>query len=77
MKWFKKEKKKHTSPRHETVTRGLLIFSNTGDVMSAEQVLKEENFDIKVVSPPPQYRTKTTVGSSHCPMAGADSAPGK
>ena len=57
MKWFKKEKKKHTSPRHKTVTRGLLIFSNTSDVMRAEQVLKEENFDIKVVSPPPQYRT--------------------
>jgi hypothetical protein len=57
MKWFKKEKKKDTSPKHETVTRGLLIFSNTGDVMRAEQVLKEENFDIKVVSPPPQYRT--------------------
>ena len=57
MKWFKKEKKKHTSPKHETVTRGLLIFSNTGDVMRAEQVLKEEDFDIKVVSPPPQHRT--------------------
>ena len=57
MKWFKKEKKKHTSPNYETVTRGLLIFSNTGDVMRAEQVLKEENLDIKVVSPPPQYRT--------------------
>jgi len=57
MKWFKKEKKKDTSPKHETVTRGLLIFSNTSDVMRAEQVLKEEDFDIKVVSPPPQYRT--------------------
>jgi hypothetical protein len=57
MKWFKKEKKKDTSPKHETVTRGLLIFSNTSDVMRAEQVLKEDNYDIKVVSPPPQYRT--------------------
>ncbi|MEA3385769.1 MAG: DUF3343 domain-containing protein, partial [Thermodesulfobacteriota bacterium] len=57
MKWFKKEKKQDTSPRHETVTRGLLIFSNTGDVMRAEQVLKEEGFDVKVVSPPTKYRT--------------------
>jgi hypothetical protein len=57
MKWFKKERERDSSPKHETVTRGLLIFSNTGDVMRAEQVLKEEDLDIKVVSPPPQYRT--------------------
>jgi len=25
--------------------------------MHAEQILKEENYDIRVVSPPPQYRT--------------------
>lgn len=57
MKWFKKEKKKNISPQSESVTRGLLIFSNTSDVMHAEQILKEENYDIKVVSPPSQYRT--------------------
>ncbi len=57
MKWFKREKKKGVSPQSEAVTRGLLIFSNTSDVMHAEQILKEESYDIKVVSPPPEYRT--------------------
>jgi hypothetical protein len=57
MKWFKKGKKKDDSPQSEAVTRGLLIFSNTSDVMQAEQILKEENYDIKVVSPPAKYRT--------------------
>jgi hypothetical protein len=57
MKWFKKGNKRHASPRSEAVTRGLLIFSNTSDVMHAEQILKDENYDIKVVSPPPEYRT--------------------
>lgn len=57
MKWFKKSKKKEDSPQSEAVTRGLLIFSNTSDVMQAEQILKEESYDIKVVSPPAKYRT--------------------
>ena len=56
MKWFRKHKKKDLSPA-EPVTRGLLIFSNTSAVMQAEQILKEENYDIKVVSPPAEYRT--------------------
>ena len=57
MKWLKKGKKKDDSPQSEAVTRGLLIFSNTSDVMQAEQMLKEESYDIKVVSPPAKYRT--------------------
>ncbi|MDL1977576.1 MAG: DUF3343 domain-containing protein [Deltaproteobacteria bacterium] len=57
MKWFGKKKKEDISPESETVTRGLLIFADTGTVMRAEQILKEENYDIKVVSPPARYRT--------------------
>lgn len=57
MKWFRKPKRKKDSPDSEPVTRGLLIFSNTNDVMQAEQVLQEEGHDIKVVSPPPDFRT--------------------
>ena len=57
MGWFKKSKEKDSGPRSEAVTRGLLIFSDTSAVMHVEQILKEENHDIRVVSPPPQYRT--------------------
>ena len=56
MKWFGKDKKKDLSSA-EPATRGLLIFSDTSIVMQAEQILKEENYDIKVVSPPAEYRT--------------------
>jgi len=57
MTWFKKGKKKDDSPKSEAVIRGLLIFADTSTVMHAEQILKEESYDIRVVSPPPQYRT--------------------
>jgi hypothetical protein len=57
MKWFGKRKEKDVSSLSEAVTRGLLIFTDTSTVMQAEQVLKEEDYDIKVVSPPEKYRT--------------------
>lgn len=57
MKWFKKGNKKDDSPKSEAVIRGLLIFADTSTVMHVEQILKEERYDIRVVSPPPQYRT--------------------
>ncbi len=57
MKWFKQHKKKNNTSKSKAVTRGLLIFADTSTVMHAEQILKEEEYDIRVVSPPPQYRT--------------------
>ena len=57
MSWFKKEKKEDAPSQSEAIKRGLLIFADTSTVMHAEQVLKEEDYDIRVVSPPPQYRT--------------------
>ena len=41
-----------------TVEQGLLIFDSVNDVIQAEAALKKAAFDdIKVVAPPPQYRT--------------------
>lgn len=60
MKWFRKEKtqdKKQEAAESSVVARGLLIFPDTSSVMQAEQILKEAEYDIKVVSPPPKYRT--------------------
>jgi hypothetical protein len=57
MKLFRKEKKKAASRRSKLVTKGLLIFPDISTVVHVEQILKEENYDIRVVSPPPQYRT--------------------
>ena len=57
MKLFGKKKAADQAPRSKAVTTGLLIFADTQSVMHVEQVLKEEGYDIRVVSPPPQYRT--------------------
>ncbi len=36
---------------------GLLLFEHTGDVIQAEQALKQAGFAIRVVGPPPALRT--------------------
>jgi hypothetical protein len=58
MKWFKKKEKKVEEPEKvEKATRGLLIFAHAATVISVEEVLKDEGYEIRVVSPPPKYRT--------------------
>ena len=59
MKWFKTnlKEKEDTSPIQESVTRGLLIFAHPTTVISVEDLLKDEGYKIRVVSPPTQYRT--------------------
>ena len=57
MKWFRREKKETKSPEKESVTRGLLVFAHPTTVISVEELLKDEGYEIRVVSPPPSYRT--------------------
>jgi len=59
MKWFRTnlKEKEDISPVQESVTRGLLIFAHPTTVISVEEVLKDEGYEIRVVSPPTQYRT--------------------
>jgi len=45
------------SAEHSKV-RGLLIYENVNEVIQAETILKRAGYEyIKVVAPPPQYRT--------------------
>ena len=59
MKWFRTnlKEKEDTPPVQESVTRGLLIFAHPTTVISVEELLKDEGYKIRVVSPPTQYRT--------------------
>ncbi len=57
MKWFKKTKKETPTPINGKVTRGLLIFAHPTTVISVEEILRDEGYEIRVVSPPPSYRT--------------------
>jgi hypothetical protein len=58
MKWFRTnvKDKENTSPMQGSMARGLLMFDHLTTVMSVEKVLKDEGYEIRVVSPPPQYR---------------------
>lgn len=58
MKWFGKKKNKEIDDTAlESVTRGLLVFAHPTTVISVEEILKDEGYSIRVVSPPPSYRT--------------------
>jgi hypothetical protein len=41
----------------EIVERGVLIFHHTSEVIKAEELLRNEGFDIAVKGPPPEVRT--------------------
>ncbi len=58
LNWFKKKKNKsEEAPEKGDVTRGLLIFAHPTTVIDVEALLKDEGYTIRVVSPPPSYRT--------------------
>lgn len=57
MNWLKRKKKKNNVKQPQKPTRGLLIYPHAATVVSVEEVLKDEGYDIRVVSPPPSYRT--------------------
>lgn len=49
--------KKNSSPAEDSITRGLLVFAHPTTVISVEELLRDEGYKIRVVSPPPAYRT--------------------
>jgi len=49
--------KKTKDSEKESVTRGLLVFAHPTTVISVEELLRDEGYEIRVVSPPPAYRT--------------------
>ena len=53
---FFKQKRSKTKD-NQNIDRGILVFSNTSEVIRAESVLKSEGWKIKVVGPPPEIRT--------------------
>ncbi len=58
MNWFKKLTKKEPEDAGDVeVKRGLLVFAHPTTVISVEELLRDEGYEIRVVSPPPAYRT--------------------
>lgn len=52
---FKKRRGTDTASRG--VDRGILVFENTSEVIRAEQVLKTEGWQIRVMGPPPEIQS--------------------
>ena len=42
--------------RHEAIDRGFLVFENTSEVIQAENLLKKNGWEIRVMGPPPEIR---------------------
>lgn len=69
LKWFRKKNRKKENSGEKDITRGLLIFAHPTTVIDVEALLKDEGYSIRVVSPPPSYRTGCDL-SVEIPMEG-------
>ena len=57
MGFFDFLKKKPVTQFHGSADRGILVFENTSEVIRAENVLKKNGWNIRVMGPPPEIRT--------------------
>ncbi|MFH1672410.1 MAG: DUF3343 domain-containing protein [Pseudomonadota bacterium] len=53
--FFKQKQSK--APDTKKIDRGILVFSNTSEVIQAEKTLKTEGWRIRVMGPPPEIRS--------------------
>lgn len=42
---------------NQSIDRGILVFENTSEVIQAENILKAEGWEIRVMGPPPEIRS--------------------
>lgn len=56
MKFWKRLKNDEQSSK-KSLERAILVFSNTSEVIRAEEVLKKRGLDVKVKGPPPSLQT--------------------
>ena len=55
--WKRKKGRLREQDAREAVSRGLLVFENTSEVIQAENVLKKAGWPVSVMGPPPEIRT--------------------
>jgi hypothetical protein len=53
---FKGKRAQDESPSPDAQGRGILVFENTSEVIQAENLLKQQGWDIRVMGPPPEIR---------------------
>ena len=55
--FFKGQQKQGAPGNHENADRGIMVFENTSEVIQAENVLKKEGWEIRVMGPPPEIQS--------------------
>ena len=54
---LKKNRRSEGTAGDSPQDRGILVFENTSEVIRAEQLLKDQGWEIRVMGPPPQIRS--------------------
>ena len=55
--FFKSKQEQGTPGNHGNADRGIMVFENTSEVIQAENVLKKEGWEIRVMGPPPEIQS--------------------
>jgi len=51
------KRRQESSPARKKSDRGFLVFANTSEVIRAENLLKAQGWEIRVMGPPPEIRS--------------------
>ena len=54
--FFKGEQKPKAPDNREKADRGIMVFEHTSEVIQAENILKKEGWEIRVMGPPPEIQ---------------------
>ena len=55
--WLKRRREAPSAPGTDRVGRGIMVFEQTGEVIRAENLLRELGRPVRVMGPPPEIRT--------------------
>ena len=55
--WLKRRREAPSAPGTDRVGRGIMVFEQTGEVIRAENLLRGEGWEVRVMGPPPEIRT--------------------
>ena len=55
--WLKRRRAESSAPEADRVGRGIMVFEQTGEVIRAENLLRDQGWAVRVMGPPPEIRT--------------------
>ena len=55
--WLKRRREAPSAPGTDRVGRGIMVFEQTGEVIRAENLLRDQGWAVRVMGPPPEIRT--------------------